>query len=86
MQPMSVLLTCNDKYEVFFFPSRIGYAGRMVPARRSGSAEEAYFLYYILYIVTALLCSFPGRIDSAGRSDSAEEAAQKCSYYTIYYI
>ena len=37
----------------FFFPSRIGSAGRIIPARRSGSAKEASqkCSYYILYII-----------------------------------
>ena len=49
MQPMSVLLICNDKYEFFFFPNRIGSASRIVPARRSGSAGEVRLLYIYNY-------------------------------------
>ena len=49
MQPMSVLLICNDKYEFFFFPNRIGSASRIVPARRSGSAGEVQLLYIYNY-------------------------------------
>ena len=46
----------------FFFTSRIGSAGRIVPTRRSGSAGEAtqkcssYILYIYIYIYRISFC------------------------------